>query len=231
MKILGIETSMYAGSIAVSQDEEILGEYYFNTGPSHSEKLIPSIDWLLGELGVAKAELGGVAVSLGPGSFTSLRIGIAAAKGLSYSLGIPIVGVSTLELLASNVPFSPYTVCPVIDARRGEVFAAFFKSRKAEVVRISQDMVLSPESLAERIKEKTIFVGEGALLYSDFLDHMFGGGGSAMFCPPGINYPRAGILSYLGYCRIKDGRMDDPYRLEPHYMRKSEAEILKEKRK
>ena len=126
MKILGIETSMYAGSIAVSEDEKVLGEYYFNTGPSHSEKLMPSIQWLLKELSIDKTGLEAVAVSLGPGSFTSLRIGLASAKGLSYALGIPIIGISTLELMANNVPFAPFRICPLIDARRGEVFAAFF---------------------------------------------------------------------------------------------------------
>ena len=230
MKILGIETSMYAGSIALSDGEKIAGEYYFNTGPSHSEKLLPSIDWLLGELGVAKTDLDGVAVSLGPGSFTSLRIGIATAKGLSFSLGIPVAGISTLELLAMNVLFAPYKLCPVIDARRGEVFAAFFESREGELVRISEDMVISHEDLAGKIKEKTIFIGEAALLYSDFLDHMWGGLGYALYCPQALNYPRAGFLSHLGYNRIKEGRVDDPFMLAPHYMRKSEAEISKENR-
>jgi len=228
MKILGIETSMYAGSVAVSQGEKILGEYYFNTGPSHSEKLLPSIDWLLKELSVQKEELGGIAVSLGPGSFTSLRIGLAAAKGLSYALGIPIAGISTLELMANNLPFTPFKICPVIDARRGEVFAAFFESQEGRAVRISEDMVLSGENLAGAIKDKTVFIGEGALLYSDFLENIKGGEGFAAFCPEALNYPRAGVLSPMGYRILKDGQGDDLYTLAPHYMRKSEAELAKE---
>lgn len=231
MKILGIETSMYAGSIAVSDDEKILGEYYFNTGPSHSEKLLPSIDWMLGELDIDKSELCGIAVSLGPGSFTSLRIGLASAKGLSYALGIPIAGVSTLKLMANNFPFSPYKICPVIDAKRGEVFAAFFESQEGRVVRISEDMVLSPENLARKIKDKTLFIGEGALLYSDFLEDILGGDGYAAFCPEPFNYPRAGVLSSMGYLIFKDGGGDDPHTLAPHYMRKSEAELSKENAK
>ncbi len=228
MKILGIETSMYAGSIAVSEDEKVLGEYYFNTGPSHSEKLMPSIQWLLTELSIDKTALEAVAVSLGPGSFTSLRIGLASAKGLSYALGIPIIGISTLELMANNVPFAPFRICPLIDARRGEVFAAFFESRDGRVVRISEDMVLSAENLAGKIKERTVFVGEGALLYSDFLEDIMGADGYAALCPEALNYPRAGVLSSMGYSKIKEGGGDDPHTLSPHYMRKSEAELSKE---
>lgn len=231
MKILGIETSMYAGSIAVSEDDKVLGEYYFNTGPSHSEKLLPSIDWLLKELSIDKNELGGIVVSLGPGSFTSLRIGLASAKGLSYALGIPIAGVSTLELMANNLPFTPFKVCPVIDAKRGEVFAAFFESQEGRVVRISEDMVLSPQKLAGKIKSKTVFIGEGALLYSDFLEDIMVEDGCVAFCPEALNYPRAGVLSPMGYLIIKDGGGDDPHTLAPHYMRKSEAELSKESSK
>ena len=230
MRILGIETSLYAGSIAVSDGGKILGEYYFNTGPSHSEKLMSSIDWLLGELGMDKSELGGIAVSLGPGSFTSLRIGVAAAKGLSYALNIPITGVSTLELLAHNVPFSSAQICPVIDAKRGEVFCAFFRSKGGEVSRITQDMVLSPQSLARDIKENTIFVGEGALLCSDFLEDIMGGDGFTEFSPEPLSYPRAGVLCVLGGRMIEAGESRDPYTLAPNYIRKSEAEVSKDRR-
>lgn len=228
MKILGIETSMYAGSIAVSEDEKVLGEYYFNTGPTHSEKLLPSIDWLLKELEVKKEELGGIAVSLGPGSFTSLRIGLAAAKGLSYGLNIPIAGVSTLELMANNLAFTHFKICPVIDAKRGEVFAAFFESQEGRAVRISEDMVLSPQNLAREIKDKTVFIGDGALLCADFLEYIMGREGFAAFCPESLNYPRAGVLSAMGYIIIKDSGGDDPHTLSPHYMRKPEAELSKE---
>lgn len=229
MKILGIETSLYAGSVAVSEGQKILGEYYFNTGPSHSEKLITSIDWLLGELSLEKSDLEGVAVSLGPGSFTSLRIGVAAAKGLSYALGIPVAGVSTLELLANNIPFAASTICPVIDAKRGEVFTAFFQSSGGRVMRISQDMVLSPENLAGEIKDKTVFIGEGALLYSDILDDISGNEGQNVICPEPLGFPRAGVLCTIGDSLFKENKRDDPYTLSPNYIRKSEAEAAKER--
>jgi len=233
MKILAIETSTYAGSIAVVVDDAILGEYYFNIGPVHTEKLIPSIDWLLSELGMVKSDLSGVAVSLGPGSFTSLRVGISTAKGICYSLGIPLVGVSSLKALAMNLPFASYNICPVIDARKGEVFASLFRSHNGELERIMEDIVISPEGLVEIIKDNTIFVGDGALLYKDYLEDNLGSG--IMFSPINTNFPRASNLALSEIGKFKEDRdnkyiYDEIMNLAPHYLRKSEAEISKEGR-
>ncbi|MFI5323774.1 MAG: tRNA (adenosine(37)-N6)-threonylcarbamoyltransferase complex dimerization subunit type 1 TsaB [Thermodesulfobacteriota bacterium] len=225
IKVMAIETSTYSGSIAVSDGEEILGEYYMNMGPSHSERLIPSIDRLLGELGIDRRELGGVAVSLGPGSFTALRIGITTAKGIAYSLGIPVVGVSSLELLAMNLPYSPYQICTAIDAKKGELFAALFRMDEGRPVRVCEDMVIHPAGLFEIIKEKTIFIGEGALLYRDFLEDNGLARERALFCPPYMNYPRASPLAYTGFSRLKEGQTDDVLALAPAYLRKPDAEL------
>ena len=208
MRILAIETSTYSGSIAVLGDEGILGEYYFNVGPSHTEKLVPSIDWLMGELGIDRTDLTGVVVSLGPGSFTALRVGISTAKGICFSLGIPLVGVSSLKTLAMNLPFAPYNICPVIDARKGE-------------------------GLAEIIKGKTIFIGDGALLYKDFLEDNLRD--DIMFSPLNMNFPRASCTALSEIGKFKEGRdnkseWDELMNLAPHYLRKSEAEISKEGR-
>lgn len=228
MKVLAIETSTYSGSIAVSDDDEILGEFYFNMGPSHSEKLVPSIDWLLTGLGMEKSDLDGIAVTLGPGSFTALRVGISTAKGIAFSLDIPVAGASSLELLAMNLPFSRYQICPLIDAKKGEFFTAFFSSVDGRVERIIDDTTMSPEGLSEIIKEKTIFIGEGALLYRDFLDdNQVGRAGreNLLLCPPNLNYPRASSLALYGAGRFREGSSDDVVGLAPRYMRKSYAEL------
>ncbi len=180
MKVLAIETSTYSGSVAVSEDDMILGEYYLNMGPSHSERLVPAIDMLLGELGIGRKELGGVAVSLGPGSFTALRVGISTAKGLAYSLGIPVTGAYSLEILAG---------------------------------------------LMEIIKEETIFIGEGALLYRDFLEDNGLGGEAIQICPPYLNYPRASSLAFYGFKRFAEGHADEVLGLAPMYLRKPDAEL------
>lgn len=228
MKVLAIETSTYSGSIAVSDDEEILGEFSFNIGPSHSEKLIPSIEWLLGELDMEKSDLNGIAVSYGPGSFTALRVGISTAKGIAFSLDIPVVAASSLELLAMNLPFSRYQICPLIDAKKGEFFTALFRSPDGRVERITEDAMLSPESLSEIIKEKTIFIGEDALLYRDFLEDNHvrqEGRENLVLCPPDLNYPRASSLALYGARRIREGSTDDVIGLAPYYMRKPDAEL------
>ena len=233
MKILAIETSTYAGSIAVLENERILGEYYFDIGPAHTEKLVPSIDWLLSELGMDRSDLTGVAVSLGPGSFTSLRVGISTAKGICYTLGIPLVGVSSLKVLAMNLPFAHYNICPVIDARKGEVFASLFRSTNGEIERMLEDLVISPEELVKIIKDSTIFVGDGALLYKDYLEDNLSG--DIMFSPININFPRASNLALSEIGKFNEDRdnkyvYDQIMNLAPHYLRKSEAEISKEGR-
>lgn len=227
MRVLAIETSTYSGSIAVAGEDRLLGEYFLNMGPSHSEKLVPSIDRLLGELGMDKKELSGIAVSAGPGSFTALRVGISTAKGLAFSLDLPVVSVSSLELLAMNLPFSPYPVCPVIDARRGEVYCAVFRTESGSPVRVTEDAPLTPADLSRIIKEKTIFIGEGALLYKDFLEdnHCESGLAGAVFCPPYMGYPRASALACYGAGRLRDGVSEDVTLLSPAYLRKPDAEL------
>jgi tRNA threonylcarbamoyladenosine biosynthesis protein TsaB len=225
MKVLAIETSTYSGSIAVSRDEEILGEYFLNMGPSHSERLVPSIGRLLGELAIDRKELGGIAVSLGPGSFTALRVGISTAKGIAYSLGIPVVGVSSLELLAMNLLYSPYQICAAIDARKGELFSALFRAAEGRVERVCEDMVADLEELCKKIKEKTIFIGEGALLYRDFLEDNESWGEAPAFCPSYMNYARASALAFHGYRRFAGGHADEVMGLAPMYLRKPDAEL------
>jgi len=223
MKVLAIETSTYSGSIAVSEGSRTVGELYLDMGPSHSEKLVPAIDRMLSDLGIDKKDLGGIAVSLGPGSFTALRVGISTAKGLSYSLGIPVTGASSLEILAMNLPFAPFQVCAVTDARKGELFAALFRTDDGVVKRISEDAIVSPAGLAETIKEKTIFIGEGALLYKEFLEDNESWGEAPVFCPAYMNHPRASALAFYGFSRFVGGHEDEVMGLAPMYIRKPDA--------
>ncbi|GIW46293.1 MAG: tRNA (adenosine(37)-N6)-threonylcarbamoyltransferase complex dimerization subunit type 1 TsaB [Deltaproteobacteria bacterium] len=228
MLVLGIETSTYAGSVALIEDERVVGEVFINLGPSHSEKLLPIIEWLLREVGLNKEDVEGIAVSIGPGSFTSVRVGVATAKGLAFSLGVPVVGVSSLEVLALNFPFAPFVICSIIDARKGEVFMALFRSLNGSLERISEDTLVRPEHLISIIREKTIFVGDGTLSYRELLKDSLGE--LALFSTPGLNFPRASNCALIGIERLKKGQKDDVFSLAPKYLRKSEAEILKEKR-
>lgn len=227
VKVLAIETSTYSGSIAVADGDRILGEYYLDMGPSHSEKLIPKVDMLLNELGMDKKELSGLAVTAGPGSFTALRVGISTVKGLAFSLDLPVVSASSLELLAMNAPFSGWQLCPVIDARRGEVFTALFRAKNGTLARLTEDAPRTLPELRSIIKEKTIFIGEGALLYKDFLEDNHGDSepGECLFCPSYMNYPRASSLAFLGVRRLREGLSEDAALLSPAYLRKPDAEL------
>jgi tRNA threonylcarbamoyladenosine biosynthesis protein TsaB len=225
MTILGIETSTHSGSVSLIEGDKILGEFFLNLGPAHSEKLLPMIDWLLGEVGIEKKRIDGISVSVGPGSFTALRIGISTVKGLAFSLGIPVVGVSSLEVLAMNL-FTSSVICSIIDARKKEVFAAFFKFFEGRLVRVSNDILISPVGLSKMISESTIFIGDGVIPYRDFL--MDALGEFALFCPLNLNFPRASSCALIGAQRLKDGREDDLSTLVPLYLRKAEADIIRQ---
>jgi tRNA threonylcarbamoyladenosine biosynthesis protein TsaB len=227
MRLLGIETSTHSGSVAIVEDERILGEQFLNNGPTHSEKLLPMIDLLLKEVGMDKKEIDGISVSSGPGSFTALRIGISTAKGLAFSLGIPVVGVSSLEVLALNLLFTPFVICSIIDAKKNELFAAFFTSSNWRLCRSSDDMLISPHDLVNMIREKTVLVGNGAIVYGDFLSDALGE--LSVFCPSSFNFPRASNCALLGAKRLINGFKDDLSALAPQYLRRVDAEILKER--
>jgi tRNA threonylcarbamoyladenosine biosynthesis protein TsaB len=226
MKVLGIETSTSSGSVAVVEDEKVLGQFFLNITPAHSEKLLTMVDCLLKEVGVEKNEIEGIAVSTGPGSFTGLRVGISTAKGLAFTLGIPVVSVSSLEVLARNVLFNALNICAMIDARKKEVYAAFFKYSDSDLKRISDDLLISPENICEKISEKTIFIGNGALLYKDYFVSLFGD--LALFCPFDINFPKASNCAVMAVSKLKNGFEDDLSALAPRYLRKAEAEIYRE---
>lgn len=221
MKVLGIETSGYCGSVAVTDDETLIGECLVNSGPRHSERLMLMIDWLLGELEIGRHEIDAVAVSTGPGSFTSLRVGLGIAKGMVYSLGIRISGVSSLDTLAAGVMPSDRSVCPVIDARRGEVYSKIL-GKGFNKTEIMEERVVSLDELCSSISEDTVFVGEGAKQHADIIRDKLGD--RAAFAPPLFDLPRASSMCYISYHRLIKGIEDNVFTLVPNYIRKSSAD-------
>ena len=219
MKILGIETSTFSGSVSISDDDTLLCEYVFNTGPRHNEVLIPTIERLLSDCGLGKDDLEAVCVSVGPGSFTSLRIGVSTAKALCYSLGADLAGVPSLEILASNALWCGDDVCAMTDAGRGEVFFSFYHPESAEMTSAE---IATPESVCTRVREKTVFVGSGALLHENLIRDSVGE--RAVFLPANLNTPRASGCALLGRKKILSGHKDDPFTLTPFYLRRSAAE-------
>jgi tRNA threonylcarbamoyladenosine biosynthesis protein TsaB len=227
MRVLGIETSTHSGSVAIIDGDTILGEIFLNVGPSHSEKLLPMVDWLLGSAGMKRNDIEGIAVSSGPGSFTSLRVGISTARGMAFSLGIPIVGVSSLEVLSRNLLHTPYVICTVIDARRKQVYAAFFRCTDDKPVRLKEDCLINPNELVEMISAETLFVGNGALLYRDLIEKSLGD--HAMFCSSSFNFPKASHCAQIAINKMRSDNKMEISQISPQYLSKADAEISKER--
>ena len=219
MKILGIETSTFSGSVSLSDDKVLLCEYIFNTGPRHNEVLVPTIERILSDCGLGKDDLDAVCVSTGPGSFTSLRIGVSTAKALCYSLGTDLVGVPSLEILASNALWSGNDVCAMTDAGRGEVFFSFYDTESTEMTPAE---IAAPESVCIGVTKKTVFAGSGAVLHANLIREVVGDG--AVFLPANLNTPRASGCALLGRKKILSGQKDGPFTLTPFYLRRSAAE-------
>jgi tRNA threonylcarbamoyladenosine biosynthesis protein TsaB len=168
MKVLGIDTSTSCGSVGLIDDDRVISENLLNIPVTHSERLLNAIDRVLKEGSCPTDDLEGWAVSLGPGSFTGLRIGVSTVKGLAFGTQKPVVGVPTLDALASHISPTPYLICPILDARKGEVYAAFYRYDKADnLQRISAYLAIGPEDLLKRIQEKTIFIGDGVRTYGN----------------------------------------------------------------
>lgn len=219
MRLIAIETATLIGSIAIADDEKLISELTLNIKATHSEKLMAAIDHLMELSGLTLNDMDAIAVSIGPGSFTGLRIGLSAAKGLSYGSGKPLIGIPTLDALASNLSFSRYLVCPILDARKGEVYTAIY-SKNEKVV---DDMAVKPASLIEMIKEDTVFLGDGVSAYRSLLKDQLGD--LYHEAPLPLQLPKASNVAMLALKRLRNNDVDDPFALVPRYIRKSEAEI------
>ncbi len=228
MYILGIETSTKTGSVAVVSEVGVIAQYSLNIEVTHSERLMTTVDRVLKDTGLAIADMDGYAVAIGPGSFTGLRIGLSAVKGLALVTGKPVAAVPTLRALAWNLPYAAYPVCPMLDARKSEVYAALFRFEGTALVQVMRDAALSFPLLAEQIQEKTIFTGEASHLFRKDLEKLFGD--RALFAPRSTVLPSATAVAEIGLDMIRQGNVADPDCLTPMYIRRSEAEVLWEKK-
>jgi len=224
MKVLGIDTSTPCGSVGLVSDSEVISEYLLNTPVTHSERILSAIHFVVKEAGCAMESLDGLAISLGPGSFTGLRIGVSTVKGLAFALGKPVVGVPTLDGLAAQVSPTPYLICPILDARKKEVYTAFYRYNQENVlVRLSEYQAARPEVLTKQVKEKTIFVGNGAGVYADIL--RTAASPFALFPPTPLHLLHGSMVAKLGLDLLLKKDVLDPATFSPIYVRPSEAEI------
>jgi len=237
MRILGIDTSTKTGSVALIQNEVVLAEYTHSVTQGHSSDstsdswLISAIDRILqdGDETANRLKIDGIAVIIGPGAFTGLRIGVSTAKGLGYSLGIQIAEVTSLDALAANIPNG--FVCPIMNAMREEVYAAFYENGK----RKSEYMLIKPEDLAQRItgvrdqgSEKSgnhqivTFLGDGVRLWEEFFATRLSG--MVSFAPAHNSYLKAATVASIGMKMLLEGKGKKPEEIVPLYLRVSNAE-------
>ena len=224
MKVLGIDTSTSCGSIGLVDDGRLISEYILDIPVTHSERLLGAIEFVLEEARWAVENVDGWAISLGPGSFTGLRIGVSTVKGLALATRKPVAGLSSLDVLASQISPTPYLICPVLDARKGEVYTAFYRYEEGDFLRRkSAYEAIRPEDLVRRIEERTIFVGDGVKTYETFLQaHL---SPLALFPPLPLNFPHGSVVAKLGLELLQKGVHLDLATFTPIYVRPSEAEI------
>ena len=224
MLILGISTSTSRVGCAIGGHEGILGAVYSSRGRRHAETLTPAIDFLCRQTRVELGDIGAVAVDLGPGMFTGLRVGIAAGKALAHARRLPMIGVSSLDLLAFAPRFTRRRIIGAIDAGRGEIFHAAYRQSPGGVQRLAEARVGTAEDLASELallNEELLLVGDGALRYRAAFDgvHRLEIGDS------GVAHPSAGSLVLLAHDRALREEFVSPTELTPLYLRKPYAEI------
>ena len=222
MKILGIDTSTPIGSVALIDGENLVAEHTLNIVQAHSSRLMPAIDSVLKWGDITADALDGCAVGIGPGSFTGIRIGVSTIKSLCYALDKPIVGVSTLEAVAYNLRWTNGVVCPLLDARRHEVYGTIFDGG-TKWQRLSDDLCLSIDAFLDHLSTHISpnrpinFVGDGLATYGNAVRERLGE--STLFAEAIFNVPRGATIAHLGAQRLKNGDIDDYWTLVPNYVR------------
>lgn len=229
MRILAVDTATRSCSVAVTDRESLLAEATYITQETHAKHLMEMIEAVLTLAGSSVADLDGFAVTRGPGSFTGLRIGISAVKGLAAASGKPIVGVSTLDVLVQQSGSDAGLICPFLDARRGEVYFSRYRIEGDALRREMDERVSSPEEAMDGIDEACIFAGNGADLYRDTIVNRLGG--LARFAPEYRNTIRASSVALLSIPRFSAGDADDLPAFAPKYVRRSDAELKRERSK
>ncbi|HWC13645.1 MAG TPA: tRNA (adenosine(37)-N6)-threonylcarbamoyltransferase complex dimerization subunit type 1 TsaB [Actinomycetota bacterium] len=225
MLVLGIETSTPQASVAIGSEQGVVASALVARGASYNEFLLPAIRFCFEQSGLGYRNIGGVAVSLGPGLFTGMRVGVATAKAIAQALSVPIVGMASLDLVAYEVRYTSKTICAVLDARRNQVFHAFYRPSPGGIQRMSDYRVEAPERLAIGLAsrpEEALLVGNGALLYGDVFEEV---GSIVEVGTMGHAFPTARALVELSMPRMFREDFDSLYDLKPLYLRRSARRI------
>ena len=223
MLVLGIDAATPIASVGLIRNGSVLAEQSGNATASHAESLLPLIHRVLDQAHVSLPEIAGLGVTIGPGTFSGLRIALGTTKGFAYALSQQVAGVSTLLTLAYAVTQWTGRLCIVLDARKRVVYTACFtRDSEGQITRLTDDVVLSPEELANRVTVPCLFVGDGAERYGEIIRAHCAS--RTEFLPLAVVPLRGSIVARLAWMRFKQGDCDDASQLVPRYIRRSDAE-------
>ena len=229
MKILGIDTTRQTASAALLEDDKLIAEFTLNYKLTHSQTIMPMIAEIIERSETDKATIDCIACASGPGSFTGLRIGAATAKGFALALDKPIVAVPTLDALAYNVFETDKIICPIMDARRNQVYAAFYMWEDGKMLRLTDHMAESIDriiEIADILEREVIFLGDGVPVHKAKLEE----NENFLFAPAHCNMQRAAAVAALGRIMAEEGLAQSGDAFELIYLRKSQAEREREER-
>ncbi len=229
MMILGLETSTSMASLGVVSEDETLAELKVDLKAEYSRKLMSAIDCLLTSVSLDPNELSGLSISIGPGSFTGLRVGLATIKGLAYSLGKPIVAIPSLDAIAWRFGYLSCVIASIIDAKKEEIYVALYQKRKDNLERISPYLVLPPQGLSKIITRKTLFVGPGVGAFRKRISESLKD--KALFLSEEICYVSGEAIARMGMRKLLRGEFENIGKLEPLYVRESDAQLENQKAK
>ena len=224
MLILAIETASSQAGCAIGGHEGVLASAHSGINGRHAENISPQIAFIKEQAGINYSELGAIAVDIGPGLFTGLRVGVATAVSIAHALTLPVIGISSLDLLAFPARWTSRLIVSAMDARRGELFTALFRRVPGGIQRVRDANVCTAEDLAAEIQtfdESILLVGDGALRYAEVFESL----GRVELAEQGLAHPSARAMVQLAHARAMREEFIQPWDLEPIYLRKPDAEI------
>lgn len=230
MPILALDTATMVSSVAIASADKLLGELTLQTKLTHSEVLMPHIAQILEMTKVRKQDLDAIAVSIGPGSFTGLRIGLAAAKSMAYALSLPIIGVSTLEAMAYHYPVPGVYIAALLDAQKGNAYVAIYEYIEGTMKEVEAVVVDSFENIlmkCQQLDKKVVLLGD---IVQKNMSQVQSAGENIIAALPHTVMPRGANVARVGLQKLANEQVDNLMEIEPVYIRRSEAEVLWEKR-
>lgn len=231
MKILGLDSSGLVASVAVVENNNLLAEYTVNYKKTHSQTLLPMLDEICRMVELDLESIDAIAVAAGPGSFTGLRIGSATAKGLGLALKKPLIGIPTVEGLAYNLYGVSGNICPIMDARRNQVYTGIYAFEGDDMIVVEDQMAINIEELIEKLNVRNIpvtFLGDGVSVYKKKIEEKMHV--PYAFAPAHVNKQRAGAVAALGAKYFAQGKVEYAREHQPDYLRASQAEREREER-